>query len=162
MPELVDQFGRPIDKGLLRQEIAGPSLTGVRQTVAGLVMEAAADVVEHPLVNFRPRRDHGVCCHCPVHPTKSRYIPLYPGSATSEALSPALPLITRPSSCPSSRPRSSAPSIPSGPGPARPSLEALRSLPGNTQGRSGTGPGWVPRYISMPLACFRPPNHQKC
>ena len=41
-------------------------------------MEAAADVVEHPLVNFRPRRDHGVYCHCPVHPTKSRYIPVYP------------------------------------------------------------------------------------
>ena len=33
----------------------------------------------HPLVNFRPRRDHGVYCHCPVHPTKSRYIPVYPG-----------------------------------------------------------------------------------
>ena len=32
----------------------------------------------HPLVNFRPRRDHGVYCHCPVHPTKSRYIPVYP------------------------------------------------------------------------------------
>ena len=48
------------------------------KTVAGLAMEAAADVVEHPLVNFRPRRDHGVYCHCPVHPTKSRYIPVYP------------------------------------------------------------------------------------
>ena len=42
------------------------------------MMEAAADVVEHPLVNFRPRRDHGVCCHCSVHPTESRYIPVYP------------------------------------------------------------------------------------
>ena len=34
----------------------------------------------HPLVNFRPRRDHGVYCHCPVHPTKSRYIPLFSSS----------------------------------------------------------------------------------
>lgn len=36
MATLVDQYGRPIDKGLLRREIAAPELAGVRQVISGL------------------------------------------------------------------------------------------------------------------------------
>ena len=43
---------------------------------AHAVMYAVASVVEHTLVDFRPRRGHRVGCR--VHPTKSRYIPVYP------------------------------------------------------------------------------------
>lgn len=36
MAKLLDQFGKPMDKGLLKSEIATPTLTGVRQVVSGI------------------------------------------------------------------------------------------------------------------------------
>lgn len=35
MPELVDQYGRPLRKAVLKKEVAGPTLAGVRQPISG-------------------------------------------------------------------------------------------------------------------------------
>lgn len=39
-PPLVDQYGRPLRRELLTQEVAGPSITGVRSPIAGYPSEA--------------------------------------------------------------------------------------------------------------------------
>jgi phage gp29-like protein len=45
MPDLVDQYGRPIERGVLTQQIAGPSITGVRSPLTG-----------YPADGLNPRR----------------------------------------------------------------------------------------------------------
>ncbi len=45
MPEIVDQYGNPVNKSILRQEIAGPTLTGIRSILS-----------EHPAQSPTPGR----------------------------------------------------------------------------------------------------------
>ncbi len=34
MPEIVDQYGNPVNKSILRQGISGPALTGIRSILS--------------------------------------------------------------------------------------------------------------------------------
>ncbi len=66
MGAIVDVNGLPFDQGVLTEEIAGPSLTGVRQawqhsSARGITPERMVQILENSIISYDPRDFLSLC-----------------------------------------------------------------------------------------------------